>query len=350
MASRRRALVACAVLALAGAAQPARAGGGDPRLGEQYALTQLRAQRAWPVSQGKGVVVAVVDTGVDIGHPDLRGRLVPGVTFAGCGPRPCGNGDWRSGPAARRGEAFGHGTHVAGVIVSGRGNGVGIVGVAPLAKVMPVKIGDRTQVLAADIARGIRWAATHGAHVINLSLAIIDDDVAAAVEFAAGRGVVVVAAAGNRSEPTCVFPAALPEAICVTATDRNETPGAYSSGAVKEGLRSVAAPGGAGLPPQAAGLVAVPECGERILSTWPRGDAGAGRCPGEGGYRYLYGTSLAAPHVAGVAALLVARRLPADRVVETLLATARTPGVGTGVWTPQYGHGIVDATAAVLAR
>ena len=271
-----------------------------------------------------------------------------GATFLGCGAKPCGNGDWRSGPAGRRGEAFGHGTSVAGLVVAGRGNGVGIVGVAPLAKVMPVKVGDRTLMTEEDIVRGIRWAASHGADVINISLAIATEATRAAVRYAASRGVVVVAAAGNRTEPICLEPAALPEALCVTATERNELPAAYSSWGVKEGLGSVAAPGGAGLPSQAA-VAPVPACEDRVLSLWPRGDTGAGRCPGEGGYRYLYGTSLSAPNVAGVAALLAAQGRSAAGIVKVLLATARTPGAGPGAWTPQWGHGIVDAAAAVRA-
>jgi serine protease len=187
--------------------------------------------------------------------------------------------------------------------------------------------------------------------VINVSLGYAPDaaELISAVDYATSRGVVVVASAGNRTEPLCVEPAARPEVVCVTATDRNETPAAYSSGGVKQGLRSVAAPGGAGLPSQAA-IAPVPECTERVLSTWPRGDTGAGRCPGEGGYRYLYGTSLSSPHVAGVVALLLAQGRTPKQAVEVLLATARTPGVGSGVWTPQYGHGIVDAAAAVRTR
>ena len=346
----RRALLAFLGVALLAQGGVGRAGGGDPRIGEQYALTQLRAPSAWERTQGRGIVVAVIDSGVDLGHPDLRGRLVPGITFLSCGSRGCGNGDWKSGPPV---EPFGHGTAVAGAIVAGRGNGVGIVGVAPLAKVMPIRVGGRTAYGSTDVARGIRWAVKHGAHVINLSLADLEPDVLAAVEFAVSRGVVVVGAAGNRNEPDCIYPAAVPEALCVTATDRNELPAGYSSGAVKEGLRSLAAPGGAGTPSSVAGIVSppvavpFPDCTERILSLWPRGDAGLGRCPGAGGYRYLSGTSLAAPHVAGVAALLLAQRRTAAQVVDILIATARTPGVGPGVWTPQYGYGIVDAAAAV---
>ena len=340
-------LLACLLLAV-----PANAAAGDPRSGEQYALTQLRAPQAWAKTQGRGIVVAVIDTGVDLSHPDLRGRLVPGATFLGCDDeRPCGNGDWRSGPAERRGQAFGHGTAVAGVIVAARGNGVGIVGVAPQAKVMPVKIGDKLPIDYADIERGIRWAVAHGADVLNLSLSLDPADTAipAALDEAVKKGVVVVGAAGNSSQPLCASPGARPNVLCVTSTDRDERPAAYTSLATTENRRSVAAPGGAGLPGTVA-FLPVPACTEKILTTWPRGDAGNPPCPSEGGYRYLHGTSLAAPYVAGVAALLLAQGRSATNVVDTLVATARTPATGTtGTWTPHYGHGIVDAAAAVNA-
>ncbi|HEX8001096.1 MAG TPA: S8 family serine peptidase [Mycobacteriales bacterium] len=347
---RRLARLLLPALACALAAAPGQAGGGDPLLGRQYALTQLHAPAAWQRAQGQGVVVAVIDTGVDRRHPDLRGRLTRGATFLGCGATPCGDGDWRSGPRERRGDAFGHGTHVAGAVVAGRGNGTGIVGVAPLAKVMPVKIGDRGELDYADVVRGIRWAVDQGADVLNLSLSLdpTATEITDAVGYAVSHGVVVVAAAGNASHPICAAPGSVPEVVCVTATDRSEAPAAYTSAGTKVGLRSVAAPGGAGVP-TAAAAVPYPDCTERILSTWPVGDAGVGRCPGEGGYRYLSGTSLASPHVAGVVALLLSQGRSPGNAVDVLLATARTPGVGSGVWTPHYGWGIADAAAAVAA-
>ncbi|HEU0132397.1 MAG TPA: S8 family serine peptidase [Mycobacteriales bacterium] len=352
----RRLLTAAALVAAGTAVPQAHAAGGDPLYQEQYALTQLHAPQAWTRAQGRGVVVAVVDSGVDLGHPDLRGRLVKGATFLRCGETSCGNGDWRSGPADRRKDAYGHGTHVAGAIVAGRNNGVGIVGIAPLAKVMPIKITDRQGNSSEhDVALAFRWAVRHGATVINASLGYPSSytEVVAAAQYAVDHGVVVVASAGNRSEPTCLEPAAVPGVICVTATDRNEAPAAYSSGAVKDGMRSVAAPGGAGQPGSvytvALPQLPVPACEERILSTWPRGDAGLGRCPGEGGYRFLSGTSLSSPYVAGVAALLLSQGRSAQNTVDVILKTARTPGVGPGVWTPQYGYGIADAGAAVRA-
>jgi serine protease len=200
-----------------------------------------------------------------------------------------------------------------------------------------------------DLAYAVRWATRHGADVINLSVGLDPATVPAlsdAVADAVAHGVVVVAAAGNRSQPWCVAPAFDDGAICVTATDRDEHPAVYSSGAVKPDLTSVAAPGGAGLPSQVA-AVPYPGCTERILSTWPRNDPGVGRCPGQGGYRYLSGTSLAAPHVCGVMALLLSQGRTRANAIEALLRTARTPYVGTGAWTPSYGHGIVDAAAAV---
>lgn len=351
-----RRLLTVAALVVATTAVPSGAAQGDPRASEQYALTQLHAPQAWARAQGRGVVVAVIDSGVDLGHPDLRGRLVPGATFLRCGEKPCGNGDWRSGPASRRADAYGHGTHVAGAIVAGRNNGVGTIGVAPLAKVMPIKITDRQGNSSEhDAALGIRWAVAHGAKVINASLGYPSTytEVIDAAAYAVAHGVVFVASAGNRSEPTCLEPAAVPGVICVTATDRNEAPAAYSSGGLKDGMRSVAAPGGAGQPGSvytvALPQLPVPACEERILSLWPRGDTGAGRCPAENGYRYLSGTSLSSPHVAGVAALLLSQGRTAKRTVEIILSTARTPGAGRGVWTPQYGYGIVDADAAVRA-
>ena len=336
-------LLACLLLAV-----PSYGAAGDPLFGDQFALTQLHAPQAWARSQGRGVVVAVVDTGVDTSHPDLRGRLVRGATFLACGDDPCGNGDWQSGAASRRASANGHGTGVAGVIVAGRGNGVGIVGVAPQAKVMPIKIGDSEALDYADVARGIRWATEHGADVVNISLGLAPTEtvVAAAVTEAVEAGVVVVAAAGNASHPVCGDPAFVQGVLCVTATDRDERPTVYTSGGVKPGLLAVAAPGGAGIP-SPAGAVPVYECTDRVVSTWPRA-AGGHPCGGVG-FRYMWGTSLSSPYVAGVAALLVAQGRPAANVVSMLTATARTPGAGTGVWTPHYGHGIVDAAAAVAA-
>lgn len=314
---------------------------GDPLRAQQWGLDQVHAPEAWRVSRGRGVVVAVVDSGVDLSHPDLKGRLVPGVTFLGC-TRPCGNGDWRS-PAV---SPFGHGTAVAGIIAAGARNG-GMVGVAPDAKIMPVRIGGKGMFDDADIALGIRWAVAHGADVINLSLNAADDGtVRDAVRYAIERDVVVVGAAGNGSVPLCAHPGDVVGALCVTATGPDGLPSGYSSAGIAPGLATIAAPGGAA-PPRGVPLL-LSTCDDFVLSTWPKRDPGGSCTPGAG-YRGTYGTSLSAPHVAGVAALLRAQGRTAAETVRVLLATATHPGGLTGLFTPYLGHGIVDAAAAVRA-
>ncbi len=150
------------------------------------------------------------------------------------------------------------------------------------------------------------------------------------------RGVLVVAAAGNESFPVCDTPSFEPGALCVTSTDRNELPSYFSNGAIKPDLMAVAAPGGAGL------LF----CEDDIVSTVPEG-TGSDSC-GESDYDYYAGTSMATPHVAGVAALLYAQNRTRDNVLDALTTTARTPGgLARGVYTTSYGYGIVDAAAAV---
>lgn len=342
------AVAAAAVVALPLGAAPAHAAVNDPLYGKQWGLGQVRAESAWAASTGSGVVIAVVDTGVDLGHPDLKSKLVRGATFIDCGPVSCGNGDWR-GPDGNGNPEDVHGTHVAGIAAAVRGNGVGIAGVAPGAKIMPIKVLEQGSGSFEDIAVGIRYAADHGAKVVNLSLGALPGvqaltitgligDVVAAIGYATSKGVAVIAAAGNEAAPLCDTPAWDPGALCVVATDRNEVKTWYSNLGVKPDLKAVAAPGG-------AGLIA---CDDDVWSTVPQG-TGSAAC-GQRSYDAFAGTSMAAPHVAGVAALLVAQGRNLDNVYSVLMSTARTPGSAAhGVYTPTYGWGIVDAQAAVAA-
>lgn len=321
---------------------------GDPLSDQQWALSQLNAQQAWQTSTGAGETIAVVDTGVDRNHPDLRSQLVDGATFAGCGtrPAPCGDGGWK-GPDGTGQQVDRHGTHVAGIAAATTGNGVGIAGVAPDARIMPVKVLENGSGGFDVVAQGIRYAADHGADVINLSLGAlpgsqlltltgVDDAAKKAVAYARERGVVVIAAAGNELAPLCDTPAWEAGAVCVAATDRNEMHAAYSNLGIKPDTKAVSAPGGA----------AVLSCADDIVSTVPRG-TGSAEC-GHSDYDALAGTSMAAPHVAGVAALLSAQGRTAAEVEQGLMNTARTPLLDTrGTFTPLYGHGIVDAAAAV---
>ena len=318
----------------------------DPLRAQQWGLDQVRAEQAWPTSTGAGAVVAVVDTGVDFSHPDLKANLLQGATFTGCqGTSPCGNGDFR-GPDGEN-NADEHGTHVAGIVAAVTDNGIGVAGTAPDAKILPVKVLEDGSGSFGEIADGIRWSADNGADVINLSLGGlpglqaltltgVESDVTDAIAYANERGVTVVAAAGNTATPLCNTPAFEPGAICVASTDRNEVKSWFSELPNKPDLKAVTAPGGAGLA----------FCEDDIVSTVPLGTGSAG-C-GESDYDYYAGTSMATPHVAGVAALLAAQGRTRENIEAALLDTARQPLTDvTGLYSPVYGWGIVDAAAAV---
>ena len=341
-------VAAAAAIALS-VTTPAHAAGTDPYADQQFGPQQVRAQQAWATSTGKDTVIAVVDSGVDLSHPDLRRKLVRGATFVdGCAPS-CGDGDWKGPDGEPDGDE--HGTHVAGIAAAATGNGIGIAGVAPDAKVMPVKVLEEGSGSFTDIATGIRWAADHGADVVNLSLGATQglqllvhggvlNDVQDAIRYAGSKGVVVVAAAGNDAVPVCNTPAYDFGAICVVATDKREAKAAYSSGGVDPELLTVSAPGGSLLP----------ACGEDVVSTVPAGTGRSTACGYTSAYDEYAGTSMAAPHVAGVVALLVAQGRSLDDVQRTLTSTARQPLTEQrGVFTPVFGYGIVDAEAAVAA-
>jgi len=275
----------------------------DPLQFRQWGLTEVQASAAWSVTQGRGAVVAVIDSGVDGSHPDLAGALVRGVNTR------TDRGDY-SNPTT---DQDGHGTHVAGIIAARTGNGKGVSGVAPKASIMPVKVLDADGGgWMGDVIEGIVWAADHGADVINMSLGGPDADFSAtAVNYAISKGVVVVAAAGNEGSSAPSYPAALPGVLSVSALARDGSVDTYSNHGPTVDL---AAPGTA------------------ILSTVPDG------------YAFMSGTSMAAPQVAGVAAL-VAAIAPQSDVAATLKSSANDKGKAG--WDSRYGAGVVDAAAAV---
>lgn len=314
---------------------------------QQWGLAQVNASDAWSSSTGAGQTIAVVDSGVDLGHPDLAGKLVPGATFVGCGdkPAPCGNGDWR-GTDGQGQPADVHGTHVSG-IAAGSGD---ITGVAPDANIMPIKALEDGSGGFDEIGQGVRYAADNGADVINLSVGAfpgsqaltllgLTSETKDAIAYARDKGVVVVAAAGNDSAPLCATPAFESGALCVGATDQQEDRAVYSNLGLKLDTDVISGPGGS----------SVGGCEEDVWSTVPRG-TGSGEC-GDADHDAMAGTSMAAPHVAGVAALLTGQGRDAENVEQALLDSARTPVLDNarGTYTPLYGKGIVDAGAAVRA-
>lgn len=232
--------------------------------------SDIKAPAGWEETLGKeSVTVAVVDTGVDLTHPDLKNKLkTSGRDFV--------NNDYDAS------DDFGHGTMVAGIIGAETNNNEGIAGVGWNCKILPVKVLDHTGTGTTDkSAQGIIWAADNGAQVINLSLGgpAGSETLRAALQYAYDKGVVIVAAAGNTGGAV-LYPAAYDNYVfAVAATDYNDARASFSSVGAEI---DAAAPG------------------VRILTTVPVGYFGAGSLP----YGYGEGTSLASPHVAGLAALL----------------------------------------------
>lgn len=179
----------------------------DVYVDRQWALA--RFQNLLDGSGGEGVLVAVLDTGIDGQHEDLKGKVVASVNFS-------------DSPTAL--DRSGHGTHVAGIIAAITNNGVGIAGAAPSARLLNVKVADDDgMVWASAVAKGIVWAVDNGARVINLSLAIPGSvpTLEEAVDYAWSRGAVLVAAAGNAGDSAPTYPASLPHVISVAAVDIN---------------------------------------------------------------------------------------------------------------------------------
>jgi subtilisin family serine protease len=288
----------------------------DPLRGHQWNLDLIGSDAAHATSTGAGVVVAVVDSGIAAGHPDLAGRVAPGVDLVDNDATPQ--------------DGNGHGTHVSGIIAADTGNGVGVASVAPGATILPIRVLDASGSGSTDdVAKGIDAARERGADVINLSLgsevplagATGGDPTDAAIHRALAAGIVVVAAAGNNSMPVCEQPAAADGLLCVGSVDRRRQRSFFSSFGSGLGL---VAPGGS----------ALPGADEDVLSTYP-----------PAGYETLAGTSQAAPHVAGAAALLVALGVRGRAAVDRLLATA--DDLGAPGPDAEYGHGLLDARAAV---
>lgn len=291
----------------------------DPLYMKQWSLISRNVPGAWEMgATGEGVTIAIIDTGIDLNHPDLSANIVPGYNSITGSETAGGNQDNN-----------GHGTEVAGIAAAER-NSTGIVGVAYQAKIMPIKALGSTGVGYDDaIADGIIWAADHGAKIINLSLgsengATSSEILKQAVTYAYDKGCLLIAASGNydpesQANPGVSYPAADSRVLAITATDKTGKVTSYSATGSEVDL---AAPGDY-----------IPTDG------WSR--------RGGSGYTYASGTSLAAPFVSGEAALIWSQHpeWSRDQVIQAL--EQGTEDLGSAGQDDQYGYGLVDVQLAL---
>ncbi|RZU50652.1 type VII secretion-associated serine protease mycosin [Krasilnikovia cinnamomea] len=283
---------------------------GDSVRDEQWHLKTLNVAGAWTYSAGQGVTVAVIDSGVDARHVDLAGQVLPGLDLVD----PDGDGDT---------DLVGHGTTVS-AIIAGHDDTAGVVGIAPKAKILPVRVLDEENRYddAMIVAKGVRWAVDHGARVINLSLGGngASAALAAALDYAFARDVVVVACTGNASASPSGgvwYPAREPGVIAVAGMERD-----------------------------GSGLWSGSITGKETVVTAPATQLVGAR---PDGYWRVQGTSFAAPMVSATAALIRSRwpTMSAAEVINRIIRT--TKDRGTPGRDATYGYGIVDPAAALTA-
>ena len=299
----------------------------DPSFANQWAHARIRSGEAWNVTTGNATtVIAIIDTGIDAGHPDLAAKIVAGFDFV----------DGDNDPK----DLNGHGTHCAGIAAAVTNNGVGIAGTDWHARIMPVRVLNQYGVgYNSAITEGIIWAYQHGARILSLSLAgpSFSQTMQDAVNQAHAAGSLVVAAMGNnRAENPTMYPAAYENVMAVAATGPDDAVTYYS----QYGPHcDIAAPGG---------VMTAPGDPNGILSTMPTYSVYMNTQYGYAtNYDYVQGTSQATPHVAGLAALIWAVH-PAwgPNNVRTLIQTTAVD-LGPLGWDADFGHGRIDAANAV---
>jgi thermitase len=271
----------------------------------QWNLPLVDTELGWEITKGsQDVIVGIIDTGVDLNHPDLKDQLVSGYNVVENGADPM--------------DDVGHGTHVAGVIGAVVNNHLGVAGMSWYNRIMPVKALDQTGAGSTyAVAQGLIWATDHGAKVINMSLGNYADAnfLHDAIRYAYDHDVVLIAASGNDNSGRPGFPAAYPEVFAVAAADANRNKASFSN---YGDYIDVAAPG------------------VSIASTYPHNQ-----------YAALSGTSMASPHVTALAALIRSanKDLTNEEVMQIMRETASDAGeTGRDIY---FGYGIIDVVAAL---
>jgi serine protease len=291
------------------------AGPNDPDFAKQWNLKNIHAEEAWKVSRGKGITVAVIDTGVTQVKDLSDTKFVPGYDFVN--------------NREQADDDNGHGTHVAGTIAQSTNNRYGVAGVAYEAKIMPLKVlsaqGGGT---TADIAEAIRFAANNGADVINMSLGGGGESrlMQEAIDYAHGKGVMIIAAAGNEGQNAASYPARYHHVMGVSAINMQNSKAPYSNyGAGVD----IAAPGGDTAKGDDGGIL------QETIDRRTKSSI----------FKAFQGTSMAAPHVAGVAAAVKALGVKdPDQVWAILQKSAMSV---SGDSNNYFGAGRLDAAAAV---
>ena len=317
----RARLALAGALVLGAVSASAVAASNDQYFPQQWNLAQIGAADARTVSTGTGVIIGIVDSGIDATHPELAGKIDAQAD--------CVGGTCREGSARDR---DGHGTVVAGIAAARTNNGVGIAGVAPDAHLAVARVlGDDGTGVTEDINRAIQWVVDKGARIVNLSLGEPDlllvsrlgTPLRPGIEYAWSRGAIPVLASGNYEELDRQGSANYGDlhAVIVGSTDNKGRVPSYST-SLGNAMWGLVAPGGSGDGP-----------GIDVLAPFPGGR-----------YEWVAGTSMAAPHVSGALALLLAQGLSPSAAVERLLATLdHTGSCGLGC------RGRLDLKAAVTA-
>jgi subtilisin family serine protease len=277
----------------------------DPMFNEQYALKKVDAVNAWAVNQGnQSTVIGIIDTGVDLDHPDLKSKLLDGYNAINPGTPP--KDDAR------------HGTHVAGIASAIGDNSIGISGLAPKCKILPIKVLGNGTGSIATISDGLIWAADHGADVVNMSLGTYTEEktLGEAVKYALGKNVVCVATMGNDNMEKRRFPAGFPGMIAIGSTDENDKKSTFSN---------------------YGDWITVSAPGTNILSTLPT-------YMSPNGYGKMSGTSMAAPLVTGLVGLIRSQSKGLSPAETAKILKAGSDDLGDAGFDKYFGAGRINAS------